>query len=84
MVEIYSKSLVRAFCKVLHMKFSQVVRINDIGNNNGVLTDFYPCFSLYTLPHSSVGLTGCISNAFSVLNIFYSFDHYAAFWFPLT
>ena len=45
-----------------------VVRINNI-NNNGVLTDFYPFISLYTLPHTLVGLTGCISNAFSVLNI---------------
>ena len=46
-----------------------VVRINNIGNNNGVLTDFYPFFSHFTLPHTSVGLTGCITNAFSVLNI---------------
>ena len=38
-------------------------------NNNGVLTDFYLFISLYTLPHTSVSLTGCMSNAFSVLNI---------------
>ena len=37
-------------------------------NNNGVLTDFYTFFSPYTLPHTSVGLIGCIYNAFSVLN----------------
>ena len=39
-----------------------------LDNNNGVLTDFYPFYVLYTLPHTSVGLTGCISTAFSVLN----------------
>ena len=37
-----------------------------LDNNNGVLRDFWPFFSLYTLPHTSVGLTGCISNAFCV------------------
>ena len=41
-----------------------VVRINNMDNNNAVLTDFYPFFVLNTLPHTSVGLTGCISNAF--------------------
>ena len=30
-------------------------------NNNDVLTDLSHFFSLYTLPHTSVGLTGCIS-----------------------
>ena len=40
-----------------------------LDNNNGVLTHFYPFSSLYTLTHSSVGLTGCISNGFSVLNV---------------
>ena len=40
-----------------------------LDNNNAVLTDLYPFFSLYTLPHTSIGLTVCISNAFSVLNI---------------
>ena len=40
-----------------------------LDNNNDASTDFYPFCSLYTLPHTSVGLTGCISNAFSVLNI---------------
>ena len=38
-------------------------------NNDGVLTDIYPFFSLYTLPHTSVGQTGCISKDFSVFNI---------------
>ena len=40
-----------------------------LDNNNTVLADFKPIFSLYTLPHTSVGLTGCISIVFSVLNI---------------
>ena len=52
-------------------------------NNNVLLTDFYPFISLYTLPHTSVSLTGCISNAFFSFEYFDSFDHYAAFWFPL-
>ena len=41
-----------------------------LDNNNGVLTDFYPFFLLYTSPHTSVCLTCCICNAFSVLNFF--------------
>ena len=40
-----------------------------LDNNNDVLTDFYPFFSLYTLSHISVGLTACISIVCSVLNI---------------
>ena len=36
-----------------------------LDNNNGVLSEFEPYFSLYTLPQS-VGLTACIYNAFSV------------------
>ena len=36
-----------------------------LDNNNDVLTDFYPFFSLYTLPHTSVGLTSCITIVFS-------------------
>ena len=40
-----------------------------LDNNNDVSTDFWPFFSLYTLPHTSVGLACCIDNAFSVLNI---------------
>ena len=51
-------------------------------NNNEVLVDFKPFFSLNTLPHTSVGLTGCISIVFSVFNIFGSFDHYAAGYVP--
>ena len=38
-------------------------------NNNRFLNDFKPFFSLYTLPHISVGLTGCTFFSFSVLNI---------------
>ena len=37
-----------------------------LDNNNDVLTDFKPFFSVYTLPHTSVGLTSCTSIAFSV------------------
>ena len=37
-----------------------------LDNNNDVLTDFYPFFSLCTLPHSSIGLTSCISIVVSV------------------
>ena len=59
-----------------------VVRLITLDNNNGVLIDFYPFISLYTLPHTSVSLTGCISNAFFSFEYFDSFDHYAAFWFP--
>ena len=46
-----------------------VVPIITLDNNNDDLADFEPLFSLYTLPHTSVGLTGCISIVFSVLNI---------------
>ena len=38
-------------------------------NNNAVLTDFWAYFSLFTLPHTSVSLTSCISIIFSVLKI---------------
>ena len=38
-------------------------------NNNHVLTNSKPFFSLYTLPHTSVGLTSCISIVFSVLKM---------------
>ena len=38
-------------------------------NNNDVLAVFQPFFSLYILPHTSVGLTDCISIVFLVLNI---------------
>ena len=41
-----------------------------LDNNNAVLTDLQAFFSLNTSPHTSVGLTGCISIVFSVLNIF--------------
>ena len=40
-----------------------------LDNNNAVLTDLQAFFSLYTLQHTSVGLTSCISIVFSVLNI---------------
>ena len=40
-----------------------------LDNNNDVLADLYQFFSIYTLPHTSFGWTGCISIAFSVLNI---------------
>ena len=37
----------------------------DVSPNN-VLPDFKPVFSLYTLPHTPVGLTSCISIVFSL------------------
>ena len=40
-----------------------------LDNNNAVLTDLQAFFSLFTLPHTSVSLTSCISIVFSVLNI---------------
>ena len=40
-----------------------------LDNNNDVFTDFHLFFLLYTLPHTSVGLTSCISDVLSVLNI---------------
>ena len=38
---------------------------------------------IYTLPHVSVHLTGCISIVFTVFNYLDSFEHYTACWFPL-
>ena len=43
-----------------------------LDNNNDVLVHFKPFFSLYTLPHTSVGLTGSIS-------IFFSFEYFDSF-----
>ena len=40
-----------------------------LDNNNAVLTDFYPIFSLNTFPHTLASLTSCIPIDFSVLNI---------------
>ena len=41
-----------------------VVRIKALDNNNGVLADIQLFFSLYSLSHTSDGLTGCISIVF--------------------
>ena len=38
-------------------------------NNNDVLTDLQPIFSLNILPHASVSLTRCMSIVFLVFNI---------------
>ena len=46
-----------------------VVHIITLDNNNDILTDFWQFFSLHTSPHTSVGLSGCISIVISVLNI---------------
>ena len=54
-----------------------------LDNNKDVLTDFLPFFSLYTLPHTSVGLTSCISIVLFSLNFFDPYDHYAAGCVPL-
>ena len=88
MIEIFSKSLVRAIGLVLRMKSARApikthkgdekwpLFVNKqlfwwstsitLDNNNDVLTDFQPFFSLYTFLHTSVGLTSCISMFFSV------------------
>ena len=44
-----------------------VVRINNI-DNNAVLTNLWTFFSLNTLLHTSITMTGCIFNVFSVFN----------------
>ena len=49
-----------------------------LDNNNDVLTDFKPFFSLYTLPHISLVLTSYISIVFFTLTKFDPYDHYAA------
>ena len=49
-----------------------------LDNNNDVLIDFWP-FSLYTLPHTSVGPSSCISIFFVSFEYFDLFDHDAAF-----
>ena len=46
-----------------------VVRTNNKGQYNAVLTDLYAFLSLNTLPHTSVSPTSCISIVFSVLKI---------------
>ena len=53
-------------------------------SNNDVLTDFKPFFSVYTLPHTSVGLTSYISIVFFSLKEIDPYDPSAACWFPLT
>ena len=90
MVEIYSKSLVRAIGKTLNLARKPIkthkgdekwpLFVNKqlfwwsasitLDNHNAVLTDLQPFCSRNTLPHTSVGLTSCISIVFSVLNIF--------------
>ena len=54
-----------------------------LDNNNYVLADFQPFFSPDTLPHTSVGLTDCISIVFFSCEYFDSFDHYAVGYVPL-
>ena len=51
--------------------------------NNDVLTGFWAFFSLYTLPHTSVGLTSCISIVFFSFEYFDSVDLSTACWFIL-
>ena len=50
-----------------------------LDNNKDILPDFQPLFSLYTLPHTSVGLTSCtcISIFFFSLRNVDPYDHYA-------
>ena len=55
-----------------------------LDNNNVVLTDVEPFFSLNTLPHISVGMSSCNSFSFFFsFDYFESFDHYAACWVTL-
>ena len=97
MFEISSESLVRANGKVLLMKFCRnsdekwPLFVNKqlfwwsapitLDNNNALLKGLCPFFSLNTLPHTSVGLTSCISIV--QFEYFDSFDHYAACWVTL-
>ena len=60
------KVMKKSLCKQTAVLGSASITLD---NNNDVLTDFYPIFLLYTLPYTSVSLTGCISIVFSVLNI---------------
>ena len=60
-----------------------VVSINNIGQYQCCFNRLVAIFSLDNLPDTSVDLTSCISITFSVLNISYSFDHYAACWVTL-
>ena len=107
MVEICSKSLVRAIVKYYSSNLARTpiktykgddkwpLFVNKqlfwwsasitLDNNNAVLTGWKAFSSLYTLPHTSVSLTSCISIFF-----FFSFeyfdrcDHYATCWVTLT
>ena len=65
MVEIYFKSLIRATAKVLLMKSALIILDLTIIFFNRLSAIFSP----YTLLHTSVSLTGCISIIHSVLNI---------------
>ena len=49
------------FVNKLLLMWSALITLD---NYNNVLTDFQPFFSLNTLPHTSVGLNGCISIVF--------------------
>ena len=63
---------------VCKQKVVVVVRSITLDNNKDVLSDFKPFFSLNTLPHTSVGLTSCISIVLFSFEYFDSFDNYAA------
>ena len=53
-----------------------------LDNNNKVLAEFDTFFSLYNLPHTSVGLTSCISIVFFCLKNVDPSDHYAVCCVP--
>ena len=53
-----------------------------LDNNNDVLTDLKPFFSLCTSPHTSVGLTSCVSIVFFSLKNVDLYDHFAAYCVP--
>ena len=61
-----------------------VVASITLDNNNAVLTELQPFFLLNILPHTSVGLTTCISTVVFSFEYFDSFYHHAACWVTLT
>ena len=78
MVEIYSKSLVSLIVKQQFWWSTSTT----LDVKNYVLQTFSHFFSLYTLQHTSVGLSSCISIVVS-FEKFDSYDRYAACCVPL-
>ena len=55
-----------------------------LDKNHDVLADLQPFFSPFSLPHTSVDLTDCISIVLFCFQYFDSFDHSAACYVPFT